>query len=90
MAVARTYFRGTRYEDLGVHTVPERRRHHLALACVTSLCADITARGHVPTWNCPVHDRAARLLARTAGFRLVREYVQYAVGSPVVHERLSA
>ncbi|MGW4910842.1 hypothetical protein [Streptomyces sp. NPDC004270] len=53
--------------------MPERRRHHLALACVTSLCADITARGHVPTRNCPV-----------------REYVQYAVGSPVVHKRLSA
>ncbi|MER5531235.1 GNAT family N-acetyltransferase [Streptomyces sp. NPDC002677] len=90
LSVACTYFRGTRYEDLAVYTVPDHRRHHLAQACVAALCTDITARGHVPTWNCPAHDRAGRLLAWTAGFRLVREYVQYAVGCPVVRERLSA
>ncbi|MGW7385735.1 GNAT family N-acetyltransferase [Streptomyces sp. NPDC054794] len=88
LAVACTYFRGSRFEDLAVYTVPDRRRHHLALACVTSLCADITARGHVPSWNCSVHNRSSRLLAWTAGFRLVREYLHYAVGSPVACARL--
>ncbi|MFF7161212.1 GNAT family N-acetyltransferase [Streptomyces sp. NPDC008086] len=87
LAVACTYFRGTRYEDVAVYTVADRRRHHLALACVTSLCADIAARGHLPSWNCSVHNRASRLLAWTAGFRLVHEYVHYAVGSPVVRDR---
>ncbi|MER5794891.1 GNAT family N-acetyltransferase [Streptomyces sp. NPDC001980] len=90
LAIACTFFRGTRFEDLAVYTVPDRRRHHLALACVTSLCADIAGRGHVPAWNCSVHNRASRLLAWTAGFRLVREYVHYAVGGPAVRERLSA
>ncbi|PWI16939.1 GNAT family N-acetyltransferase [Streptomyces sp. Act143] len=87
LAVACTYFRGTRYEDVAVYTVPDRRRHHLALACVTSLCADITARSHTPSWNCSVHNRASRLLAWRAGFRLVREHVHYAVGSPVARDR---
>ncbi|AZP15194.1 GNAT family N-acetyltransferase [Streptomyces aquilus] len=87
LAVACSYFRGTRHEDVAVHTVPGRRRHRLALACVTSLCADITARGHLPSWNCSVHNRASRLLAWTAGFRLVREHVHYAVGSPMARDR---
>ncbi|OIJ87598.1 GNAT family N-acetyltransferase [Streptomyces sp. MUSC 14] len=90
LAMTCTYFRGTGYEDVAVYTVPDRRRHHLALACVTSLCADITSRGHTPSWNCSLHNRASRLLAWHAGFRLVREYVHYAVGSPVAHRRLSA
>ncbi|WP_262056982.1 hypothetical protein [Streptomyces sp. STR69] len=65
-AIACTYFRGTRYED-------------------------ITGRGHVPSWNCSVLNRAGRLLAAwAAGFRLVREYVHYAVGSPVHQSRLAA
>ncbi|KOV60319.1 acetyltransferase [Streptomyces sp. MMG1121] len=90
LAVACTYFRGTEYEDVAVYTVPDRRRHHLALACVTALCRDITARGHRPGWNCSLHNRASRLLAWHAGFRLVREYVHYAAGSPVRHRRLTA
>lgn len=90
LAVACTYFRGARHEDVAVYTVPDRRRHHLALACVASLRADITARGHTPSWNCSVHNRASRLLAWTAGFRLDHEYVHYAVGSPVARDRLSA
>ncbi|MCT7353070.1 GNAT family N-acetyltransferase [Streptomyces sp. 15-116A] len=83
LAVACTYFRGSRYEDVAVYTVPDHRRHRLALACVNALCEDIAARGRVPGWNCSVLNRAGRLLAWNAGFRLVREYVHYAAGSPV-------
>ncbi|WP_240797271.1 GNAT family N-acetyltransferase [Streptomyces sp. F001] len=90
LAVACTYFRGTAYEDVAVFTVPDHRRHRLALACVIALCDDIAARGRTPSWNCSVLNRASRLLARTAGFRLIREYVHYAVGSPVSHDRLNA
>ncbi|MFI1168519.1 GNAT family N-acetyltransferase [Streptomyces sp. NPDC020801] len=89
LAVACTHFRGTGHEDVAFYTVHDRRHHHLALACVTYLCADITSRGHTPSWNCSVHNRASRLLAWNAGFRLVREYVHYAVGSPVSHDQLS-
>ncbi|GHE00845.1 GNAT family N-acetyltransferase [Streptomyces alanosinicus] len=90
LAVACTYFRGTGHEDVAVYTIPDHRRHRIALACVTALCADITSRGHTPSWNCSLHNRASRLLAWNAGFRLVGEYVHYAVGSPVAHHRLSA
>ncbi|MET9968941.1 GNAT family N-acetyltransferase [Streptomyces sp. NPDC006356] len=79
-AIACTYFRGRHYEDVAVHTAPGHRRHLLTLACITALCQDITARGHTLSWNCSVHNRASRLLAWTAGFRLVREYVHYAAG----------
>ncbi|MFI2204782.1 hypothetical protein ACH47Z_29130 [Streptomyces sp. NPDC020192] len=48
--MACTYFRGTRYEDVAVHTAPGRMAWH-------------------------------------AGFRLVREDVHYAVGSPVGSRR---
>ncbi|MFI6875703.1 GNAT family N-acetyltransferase [Streptomyces sp. NPDC050400] len=90
LAIACTYFRGSCYEDVAVLTRPDNRRHRLALACVTALCADITARGHTPSWNCSTLNRASRLLAWTAGFRLVREYVHYAVGSPARQELLTA
>ncbi|WP_327725111.1 GNAT family N-acetyltransferase [Streptomyces europaeiscabiei] len=90
LALACTYFLGSQYEDVSVYTVPDRRRHRLGLACVSALCADITARGSTPSWNCSLHNRPSRLLAWTAGFRLVREYVHYAVGSPVPYDRLSA
>lgn len=90
LALACTFFRGNRYEDVAVYTVPERRRRRLGLACVTALCDDITARGRVPSWNCSTHNRPSRLLAWHAGFRLVREYVHYAVGSPVSRDRLVA
>ncbi|WP_030611485.1 GNAT family N-acetyltransferase, partial [Streptomyces sclerotialus] len=83
LAVACTYFRGTRYEEVAAFTTPDHRRHRLALACVAALSADIASRGHTPSWNCSVHHRASRLLAWTAGFRLVHEYVHYAVGDPV-------
>jgi hypothetical protein len=90
LAVACTYFRGTGHEDVAVYTVPDRRRLRLGLACVTALCADVVARGHTPAWNCSLHNRASRLLAWHAGFRLVREYVHHAVGSPVRPARPSA
>ncbi|MEU7429895.1 GNAT family N-acetyltransferase [Streptomyces sioyaensis] len=82
LALACTYFRGTRYEDVASLTVPEHRRQRLALACVTALCQDITARGHTPSWTCSRDNRPSRLLAWTAGFRLEHEYVHYLTGQP--------
>jgi hypothetical protein len=51
--VACTYFRGTGYEDVAVHTVLERRRQHIALACVTALCAGIAFGAHNPAGATP-------------------------------------
>ncbi|MFD3579913.1 GNAT family N-acetyltransferase [Streptomyces sp. NPDC058644] len=81
-AVACGYFTGDTYEDVAVITAPEHRRERLALACVTALCEDIAARGRTASWSCARDNRPSRLLAWTAGFRLHREYVQYATGSP--------
>ncbi|MFJ2766522.1 GNAT family N-acetyltransferase [Streptomyces sp. NPDC087300] len=83
-AVACGYFVGDAYEDVAVLTAPERRRERLALACVTALCADVTARGRTASWSCGRDNRPSRLLAWTAGFRLHREYVQYATGDYAV------
>lgn len=81
LTVACSYFRGQRYEDVAALTTPDYRRHRLALACVTALCADIGARGRTPAWNCSTLNRPSRLLAWSAGFRLVHEYVHYATGA---------
>ncbi|MCX4680750.1 GNAT family N-acetyltransferase [Streptomyces sp. NBC_01433] len=88
LAVASTYVLGSRYEDVAVLSHPDRRQH-LALACVTALCADIAARGRIPTWTRSRDDRHGRLLAWRAGFRLEREYVEYATGDPVRAEEAS-
>ncbi|MFD6025245.1 GNAT family N-acetyltransferase [Streptomyces griseoluteus] len=80
LAVACTRFTGSRYEDLACATDPGERRIHLALACVAGLTADIAARGRTATWSCPRENRASRLLAWTAGFRLLREYVHHTTG----------
>ncbi|MFF2808195.1 GNAT family N-acetyltransferase [Streptomyces sp. NPDC058000] len=82
LAMACTYFRGSAYEDVACLTVPEHRRQHLALGCVTALCQDIAARGHTPSWTCSRDNRPSRLLAWTAGFRLEHEYVHYRTGPP--------
>ncbi|MFJ2740878.1 GNAT family N-acetyltransferase [Streptomyces sp. NPDC087440] len=81
LTIACSYFRGRRYEDVAALTTPDYRRHRLALACVTALCADIRERGRTPAWNCSTLNRPSRLLAWSAGFRLVQEYVHYATGA---------
>lgn len=61
-------------------TGPGERRRRLALACVTGLTEDIAARGRTASWCCSRHNRPSRLLAWTAGFRLVRESTHYVTG----------
>ncbi|MFJ6633543.1 GNAT family N-acetyltransferase [Streptomyces sp. NPDC091376] len=78
LAVACTYFLGSAYEDIACGTVPGHRRSHLSLACVIALCADVRARGRTASWTCSRDNRPSRLLAWTAGFRLVQEHVHYA------------
>ncbi|RSS84278.1 GNAT family N-acetyltransferase [Streptomyces sp. WAC06614] len=86
LSVACTYFLGSAHEDVAVVTVPDRRRERLALACVAGLTADIRARGHIPSWCCSRDNRASRLLAWTAGFRLTREYVHHSTGRALARE----
>ncbi|CAM5641260.1 hypothetical protein SALBM135S_06406 [Streptomyces alboniger] len=86
------YFVGTTFEHLAVLTPtepPEHRHEGPALACVTSLCADVRARGHTASWSCGRGDRLSRLLAWTAGFRLEREYVRHTTGDLTARPRTS-
>lgn len=82
VSVACTYFEGTAYEDITAATLPEHRGQGLASACVSALGAEVAARGRTATWTCSHDNHAARRLARTAGFRLAREYVEYKLGPP--------
>ncbi len=85
LAIACTYFRGGAHEEIAVVAAPGRRHQRLALNCVLALDGDVAARGRTATLTCSRHDRPGRLLAWTAGFRLVREYVHYATGAYVAH-----
>ncbi|MFB7280490.1 GNAT family N-acetyltransferase [Streptomyces hydrogenans] len=84
LAVACSRFTGSRYEDVACATDPTERRQHLALACLAGLTADIAGRGRTATWSCSRENRASRLLAWTAGFRLHREYVHHTTGPVIV------
>ncbi|MCT9088677.1 GNAT family N-acetyltransferase [Streptomyces sp. ASQP_92] len=84
LAIACTYFRGGAHEEIAVVAAPGRSHQRLAVNCVLALGRDVAARGRTACWTCSRHDRASRLLAWTAGFRLVREYVHYATGASVV------
>ncbi|MFE9565953.1 GNAT family N-acetyltransferase [Streptomyces sp. NPDC006487] len=80
LSVACTYFLGSTYEEIAVVTVPDRRREHLALACIAGLTGDVQARGRTASWCCSRDNRPSRRLAWSAGFRLSREYVHHVTG----------
>ncbi|MEV5240397.1 GNAT family N-acetyltransferase [Streptomyces cinnamoneus] len=82
-----TLFAGSRYEDVAVATLPAERGRGLASACVRALCADITARGRIPSWSCSRDNHPSRHLAGKSGFRLVHAYVHYALGAPIAGSR---
>lgn len=58
VSLACTRFRGSAYEDIAVLTHPDRRHERLALARVSALTADITARGRTVSWCCSRDNRA--------------------------------
>lgn len=82
-SVACTFWRGDRYEDLGVVTRPGMRRRGLSQMCVTALCVDVLARGHRPSWSTSTDNLPSRRVAQKCGFRRVREDVLYVVGIDV-------
>ncbi|WP_432093239.1 GNAT family N-acetyltransferase [Streptomyces sp. bgisy100] len=90
LALAATYFLGSRYADLGVATLQSHRRLGLARACVAGLCRDLGARGLTPTWTAGRSNTASRGLAWTSGFRLHRELVHYYVDTPVAADTSGA
>jgi RimJ/RimL family protein N-acetyltransferase len=83
VSVAVTFFRGGRYEDIGVVTVAEHRRKGLSTACAAAVVADIRARGHIPTWTTSPDNTASLAVAARLGFEHQRDDVLYAVRTPI-------
>lgn len=87
LSLACTFFAGGRYEDIAVATLPAERGQGLATACVRALCADITARGRIPSWTCSRDNHPSRHLAAKSGFQPIHTYVHYALGAPLAGTR---
>ena len=73
VSVASSFFVGQQYEDIGVATHAEHRGRGLAFACAAGLCADIVARGRVPSWSTSPDNHASLRVAEKLGFVLDRE-----------------
>ena len=76
-AVACTFARGEQYEDVGVVTEPDYAGRGLGRACAGALCADIRARGRIPTWTTSPANRASVAAARALGFAHHHDDVHY-------------
>jgi GNAT superfamily N-acetyltransferase len=83
VSVACTFFRGERYEEVGVVTAPAYQGRNLSTRCVAALCADILDRGRQPTWSTSTDNGPSQRVAEKAGFRWVRDDVLYVVGVKV-------
>jgi len=82
-SVACTFFRGSRYEDIGVVTAENLRRRSLSTMCSTALCVDILARGRRPCWSTTADNFASRRVAEKSGFRWSWDGKLYVVGVDV-------
>jgi RimJ/RimL family protein N-acetyltransferase len=79
-AVANSFFLGEQYEELGVVTEPAFRGLGVSVACSGALCAEIRARGHIPSWTTSPDNRASKRVAEKLGFQWVRNDFLYVVG----------
>jgi RimJ/RimL family protein N-acetyltransferase len=79
-SVACTFFLGVTYEEVGVATDPTFRGAGLSTACASALCADIVARGHLPSWSTSLDNGASIRVAEKLGFTIQRYDSLYVVG----------
>jgi len=69
VAAASMYpWRGTRFADLGVVTLPEYRGRGLAKRTVRAISARAIAEGYEPQYRCQLDNTPSASLARAAGF----------------------
>ena len=83
VAVSCSFFVGDAYEDLGVVTDAAHRGRGLSSACTAHLCADIRARGRVPSWTTSTDNLASQRVAEKNGFRKVRGDVLYVINGEI-------
>ncbi|NUM49160.1 MAG: GNAT family N-acetyltransferase [Anaerolineales bacterium] len=89
VSVANSFFVGERYEDLGVVTEPGFRGRGLSVACAGALCADIIARGRMPSWGTSTDNLASMRVAEKVGFVLERWDVLYVANLQIPEPSLS-
>jgi RimJ/RimL family protein N-acetyltransferase len=82
-SVAAPFFRGARYEDLGVVTEPRFRGRGLSPACAARLAQDARSRGRRLSWSTSPDNAASLAVAAKLGFREQRRDVLYVVDAPV-------
>lgn len=80
VSVACIFFLGDEYEEIGIVTEAEFRGRGLAAACAAGLCADIQARGHIPSWTTATNNWASRRVAEKLGFHFDRNDTLYLIG----------
>jgi GNAT superfamily N-acetyltransferase len=83
IAVACSFYVGSRFEDVGVVTDPDNRGRGLSTACAAALVADIRRRGRQPTWTTSPDNLASRAVADRLRFVHERDDVLYAVRTPI-------
>ena len=82
-AVACPFFAGDRYEDIGVVTLTSRRGQGLGTACAGAVCAEVRARGRVPSWTTSPDNPGSLGIAAALGFTLERHDVLHVIGVPI-------
>jgi RimJ/RimL family protein N-acetyltransferase len=71
------------FEDIGVITEPAFRGRGLSPACAAALCADIRARGRLPSWSTSPDNAASLRVAEKLGFSLHHHDRLWVIGRSV-------
>jgi RimJ/RimL family protein N-acetyltransferase len=82
-ALACSFYVANLFEDIGVVTLSAHRGRGLSPACTAALCADIHARGRIPSWSTSPDNAASLRVAEKLGFALHRYDRLWVIGRPV-------
>jgi len=82
VSVAAPFYRGERFEELGVVSDEAHRGRGWSSACSAAAIADIQQRGRIPCWSTTPDNEASIRVARKLGFQQTREEMHFLAGEP--------